>query len=304
MYEGFYGFKERPFNFTPDARFFFPSDKHREALDSLYYAITQRLGFVVVTGDIGAGKTTVCRALLKRLPATTKVAVITNTTVTPRHLMSAILDEFELPVPDREPRWKLLARLNEFLIQALGNDENVVLVIDEAQNLTPSVLEEVRLLSNLETERVKLLQIVLMGQPELRQKLDLPKLAQLKQRVAVAYHLHPLNLKETIGYITHRQEKVGTRIPAFTPEAVDLIYGYSHGVPRLINLACERALLTGYAERINPIDANLMQQVISDLLLHHAGWKPKPATAPKAVEEEEGLEPSLDVERLPSAAGL
>ena len=286
MYEAFYGFKERPFNFTPDARFFFPSDKHREALDSLFYSITQRLGFVVVTGEIGAGKTTVCRTLLKRLPATTKVAVITNTMVTPRHLMSAIMDEFELPVQDREPRWKLLSRLNEFLIQALGNDENVVLVIDEAQNLTPTVLEEVRLLSNLETERVKLLQIVLMGQPELREKLNLPKLAQLKQRVVVATHLQSLNLAETIGYIKHRQEKVGARIPAFTPEAVDLIFGYSRGVPRLINLACERALLAGYAERINPVDATLMQQVISELLVHHAGWKPTLPTAPRVVEAE------------------
>ena len=298
MYEAFYGFRERPFNFTPDARFFFPSDKHREALDSLYYAITQRLGFVVVTGEIGAGKTTVCRALLKRLPATTKVAIITNTMVTPRHLMSAIMDEFELPVHEREPRWRLLARLNEFLIQSLSNDENVVLVIDEAQNLTPSVLEEVRLLSNLETERAKLLQIVLMGQPELRQKLDLPKLAQLKQRVAVAYHLQPLNLAETIGYIKHRQQKVGTRSTAFTAEAMELVFGYSRGVPRLINLACERALLTGYAERINPVDAVLMQQVITDLLVHHSGWKPVLPTAPKAVEDEEGMEPSSNVERL------
>ena len=275
MYEAFYGYKERPFNVTPDARFFFPSTKHREALDSIYYAISQRLGFVLITGEIGAGKTTVCRALLKRLPATTKVAGITNTLVTGRHLLSCILDEFELPVKDREPRWKLISRLNEFLIRALSHDENAVLVIDEAQNLTPSVLEEVRLLSNLETEQAKLLQIILMGQPELRQKLELPKLAQFKQRVLVAYHLHPLDLAETRAYVQHRQTLAGASTSAFTPAATEIIHGYSRGLPRLINLVCERALLTGYAEQIKPIDGCLMQEVVSDLLSNHAGWHPE-----------------------------
>ena len=293
MYEQFYGYRERPFNVTPDARFFFPSTKHRDALDSLYYAVTQRLGFVVVTGEIGAGKTTVCRALLKRLHATTKVAVITNTMVTARHLLSTILDEFELPVGDREPRWKLLHRLNESLIQALSHDENVALVIDEAQNLSPKVLEEVRLLSNLETERVKLLQIIMMGQPELRQTLDLPRLAQLKQRIVVSYHLQPLDLAETKAYIEHRQRQVGAEHSAFTPEAVELIYGYSHGVPRLINLACERALLTGYAEELKPITPQLMQQVIEELLQYHAGWRPEPATAPVVMEPMAVAEPEL-----------
>ena len=275
MYESFYGFKERPFNVTPDTRYFFPSAKHREALDSMYYAVTNRLGFVVITGEIGAGKTTVCRTLLRRLPATTKVAVITNTLVTGRHLLSAILDEFELPVGEREPRWKLINRLNEFLIGALSHDENVVLVIDEAQNLSPSVLEEIRLLSNLETERVKLLQIILMGQPELRQKLDLQKLAQLKQRVLVGYHLQALDLSETHAYIRHRQILAGVKELVFTPDAVEMIYGYSKGVPRLINLVCERGLLSGYAEQVKSIDGRFMQQVVADLLANHAGWRPE-----------------------------
>ena len=276
MYEEFYGFKERPFNVTPDARFFYPSAKHREALDSLYYAVSQRLGFVVITGEIGAGKTTVCRTLLKRLPATTKVAVITNTLVTGRHLLCAILDEFELPVGEREPRWKLINRLNEFLITALSHDENAVVVIDEAQNLTPSVLEEIRLLSNLETERAKLIQIILMGQPELRLKLNLPTLAQLKQRVLVSYHLQPLDLSETMAYVKHRQNRVGATASAFTPEAMEIIYNYSKGVPRLINLICERALLSGYGEQLKPIDGSFMQQVASELTAYHAGWRPEP----------------------------
>ena len=276
MYEAFYGYRERPFNVTPDARFFFPSTKHREALDSLYYAITQRLGFVVITGEIGAGKTTVCRALIKRLPATTKVAVVTNTLVTGRHLLSSILEEFELPVKDREPRWKLISRLNEFLINALSHDENAVLVIDEAQNLTPSVLEEVRLLSNLETEQAKLLQIILMGQPELRDKLDLPRLAQLKQRVLVAYHLQPLNLAETQAYVQHRQALADRATSVFTPEAVRLIYSHSGGVPRLINFVCERALVAGYAEQLKSIDGRFMQEIVSDFTEDHAGWRPEP----------------------------
>jgi len=290
MYESFYGYRERPFNVTPDARFFFPSTKHREALDSLYYAVTQRLGFVVVTGEIGAGKTTVCRALLAKLPRTTKVAMITNTKITSRTLLCMILEEFELPVRDREPRWKLLRRLNEFLIRSLSNDENVVLVIDEAQNLTPSVLEEVRLLSNLETEQTKLLQVILMGQPELKQVLDLPKLAQFKQRIAVAYHLQPLHLDETKAYIRHRQGKAGARASAFTPEAVEVIYRYSRGVPRLINLACERALLTGYAEGVKPVDGLLMEEVVLDLLPYHAGFRTSPEITPRIKVERIRLE--------------
>ena len=289
MYEEFYGFKERPFSVTPDARFFFPSSKHTEALDSLYYAITQRLGFVVITGEIGAGKTTVCRTLLKRLPASAKVAMVNNTLVTGRHLLCAILDEFELAAGDREPRWKLINRLNEFLIEALSHDENVVLVIDEAQNLTPSVLEQVRLLSNLETERAKLLQLILLGQPELRQKLNLPGLAQLKQRVMVAYHLVPLNLQETLSYIQHRQTLAGAPTSAFTPKAVEVIYEYSKGVPRLINLACERALLTGYADQVKLIEGTLMQQVASELAVNHAGWSTEPPVAAKGAGLEEML---------------
>ena len=286
MYELFYGFRERPFTVTPDVRFFFPSAKHQEALDSLYYAVTQRLGFVVVTGDIGAGKTTVCRALLKRLPATTRVAMITNTKLTSRSLISMILDEFELPVGDREPRWKLLARLNEFLIQSLSRDENVVLVIDEGQNLPPSILEEVRLLSNLETEQSKLLQIILMGQPELRKKLDLPNLAQFKQRVAVAYHLQPLDANETKAYIRHRQSKAGAKVSAFTPEAVDVIYGYSRGVPRLVNLACERGLLFGYAERVKPVDGLMMEEVVLELLPYHSGFQPHLAAVSSSANDQ------------------
>ena len=275
MYEAFYGLRERPFHVTPDARFFFPSAKHREALDSLYYAITQRLGFVVITGEIGAGKTTVCRTLLKRLPATTHVAMITHPVMTPRHVAATLLEEFELPVGDREPRFRMLARLNDFLIEALSRDENVVLVIDEAQNLTPSVLEEVRLLSNLETEQAKLIQIVLLGQPELRQKLDLKQLVQFKQRIAVAFHLEPLDPAETRSYILHRLQKAGGKDSIFTPEAMEQIYFYSRGIPRLINLACERALLTAYAEQVQPIDARLIEQVVSELLPHHAGWRPQ-----------------------------
>jgi len=287
MYEAFFGFRERPFHVTPDARYFFPSVKHREALDSLYYAVTQRLGFVVVTGEIGAGKTTVCRALLKRLPATTRVAIITNTRITPRYLMGMLLEELELPVGDRDPCWKLLSRLNEFLVEALARDENVVLVMDEAQNLTPSVLEEVRLLSNLETDETKLIQIVLVGQPELRGKLNLPQLAQLKQRIAVAFHLGPLSLQETEGYIQHRQVKAGATHSVFTPEAVEVIYGYSRGIPRLINLVCERALLAAYADEIRRIDGSFLKTVIDELLVNHAGWNPGTSPTSMVLEAEE-----------------
>jgi general secretion pathway protein A len=263
MYESFFGFNEKPFNTTPDFKFFFPSNKHLEALNSLRYAIDERKGFVVITGEIGSGKTTVCRALLNQIQASTKVALITNTHLTARELICEVLDEFEIEYKSGSKQ-KLLSLLNRFLIQELSENINVVLIIDEAQNLSPKALEEVRMLSNLETEKEKLIQIILLGQPQLKAKLETAKLEQFKQRIAVYYHLYSLTRAETVEYIKHRLKLAGAQNEIFTPEAVEAIYVYSKGTPRLINLTCDSALLSGYVLDTKVIDEKIIHEVIKE----------------------------------------
>jgi len=264
MYERFYGFTERPFNTTPDSKFFFPSEKHTEALNTLIYAINERRGFVVITGEIGAGKTTVCRTLLNRLDLNTKVAVITNTHLTCKELITEILEELEAEYKPGTKQ-KLLSYLNSYLIRQLAQDVNVVLIVDEAQNLTPKVLEEIRMLSNLETEKEKLIQIILIGQPQLKIKLENINLEQFKQRIAVYYHIKALNLNEVKEYISHRLSLVSPNgYQIFTPEAIELISSYSQGIPRIINLVCDSALLSGYVYDKKKIDEEIIQELIKE----------------------------------------
>ena len=264
MYEKFYGFSEKPFNTTPDSKFFFPSAKHTEALNSLIYALNERKGFVVITGEIGAGKTTVYRTMLNKLDLNTRIAVITNTHLTSKELIAETLDEFEVEYKGGTKQ-KLLSQLNNYLIGQLASDMNVVLIIDEAQNLPPKVLEEVRMLSNLETEKEKLIQIVLIGQPQLRVKLENANLEQFKQRIAVYYHIYPLNSVETHEYILHRLKLVSSNgLDIFTPAGVDLIYKYSRGTPRIINLVCDSALLSGYIYEQKKITEKIIHEVIKE----------------------------------------
>jgi len=264
MYNTFYGFKESPFNITPNSKFFYSSDKHAEALNTLVYAVQERKGFVVITGEIGSGKTTICRTLINKLDNSTETALITNTHITARDLFYMILDDLEVEFKPG-PKATLLGQLNQYLIDQLRADKNVVLIIDEAQNLSPSVLEEVRMLSNLETESEKLIQIVLMGQPELKKKLALKRLEQLRQRVAVFYHLEPLTQGETKEYIVHRLKvAIGSDDQFFTDEALNLAYQFSQGIPRLINQICDSALLTGYANDQKLIDEDIMLEVINE----------------------------------------
>lgn len=264
MYLNFYGFKEIPFNLTPNARFFFESDKHTEALSVLTYAITQRKGFVVMTGEIGSGKTTVCRTLLNQLDSSVESALITNTHISGKDLLSMILEDLGVEY-QAGSKSRLLSQLNHYLIVQLRQDKNVVLIIDEAQNLTPSVLEEIRMLSNLETESEKLIQIIILGQPELRKKLALPKLEQLRQRISVYYHLEPLTREQVLDYIRHRLRIASESDEAyFTDEALELVVNFSKGVPRLVNQICDSALLTGYVRGTRLIGKDIVEEVIAD----------------------------------------
>lgn len=264
MYDKFYGFKEHPFNLTPNSRFFFASDKHTTALDSMIYAINQRKGFVVITGEIGSGKTTVCRTLLNRLDKHTQVALVTNTHLNSKDLLMTIMEDLEIEFSSGS-KSKLLSQLNAYLIDQMQLDNNVVLIIDEAQNLKPSVLEEIRMLSNLETETEKLIQIILLGQPELKQKLTLARLEQLRQRVAVYFHLSPLSRQETKEYVIHRLKIASESSREYmTDQALAMVYEFSKGVPRLINQICDSAFLTGYVKEVELINEDILNEVINE----------------------------------------
>jgi general secretion pathway protein A len=246
MYNKFYGFREAPFNITPDPRFLFYSERHKEAFNHLTFGVKQRKGFIQITGEVGAGKTTLCRAFLESLDAGHRTALILNPVMTETQLLRTILAEFGLKAP--RDRVSCLAALNDFLLEQMEEGRDVLLVIDEAQDLSIELLEQVRLLSNLETDQRKLLQIVLIGQPELRELLDRKSMRQLRQRITVRYHLDPLTRYETRFYIQHRLQVAGANsVPAFNSAAVLLIHRYSKGIPRLINAVCDKTLLAGFA---------------------------------------------------------
>jgi general secretion pathway protein A len=245
MYNDFYGFREAPFNITPDPRFLFFSDRHREAYNHILFGLRERKGFIQLTGEVGAGKTTVCRALLEELGPKYRTALILNPCLTGDQLLRSIL--IELGLEPSDDRVACLQRLNQYLLDQLAEGNDVVLIIDEAQDMDFDLLEQIRLLSNLETDQRKLLQIVLLGQPELRDKLNDSRLRQLRQRITVRYHLAPLDRRETEQYIQHRLQVVGANgRPSFSRWAVGGIHRYSGGVPRLVNAVCDKALLCGY----------------------------------------------------------
>lgn len=264
MYLDFYGLQRRPFDMTPDPAFFFPSQKHTEALASLVYAVTEKRGFVVITGEIGSGKTTVCRTLLQKLDPAAHVALLTNTTLTAKQLLEAICQQFGLET-DRRNKVSLLNDLNRFLLDQSKAGGTVVLIIDEAQNLTVRALEEMRLISNMETETQKLVQIMLLGQPELRDKLNRPDLEQLRQRVSLRYHLKSLDRDETHKYIEHRLHVAGNSASVkFTKGAIESLYQFSKGTPRLINVICDQALLMGYLRETKKLDEAIIREIVAE----------------------------------------
>lgn len=268
VYLGHYGLKEPPFDITPNPRFLFFSAKHREALNHLLYGIRERKGFVQLTGEVGAGKTTLCRAMLEQLGERYSTALILNPVLDADGLMKAIAMEFGLQVKGMD-RLEILAEINVFLLDHAHTGRDAVLIIDEAQDLTRELLEQVRLLSNLETDDRKLLQIVLMGQPELRDRLDDHQLRQLRQRITVRFHLRPLRFQEVAQYIQHRLQVSGARgAPYFTTPAVWRIHRYSSGIPRLVNAVCDKCLLAGFVSQTDRINYRIVGKAIRELEGH------------------------------------
>jgi general secretion pathway protein A len=265
VYLDYYNLTEPPFDITPNPRFLFYSAKHREAYNHLLYGLRERKGFVQLTGEVGAGKTTLCRALLEQLDERYATALILNPVMSPDELMKAIAIEFGLPVNGLD-RLDTIAVINQFLLQQVEIGKETVLIIDEAQDLTEELLEQVRLLSNLETDNRKLLQIVLMGQPELRDRLNSPRLRQLRQRITVRYHLPPLTRHEVSQYVQHRLNvSGGNGTPYFTKPAMWRVYRYTQGIPRLVNALCDKALLGGFVAQSERINYGLVDRAVREL---------------------------------------
>ena len=266
-YREHFGLKQEPFNITADPAFLYLSRSHREALAQLSYGIKARKGFVVLTGEVGTGKTTLINGLLDELDSDTRTALIFSHIANPFDLLRYTCNEFGLRSPQhsRNDFYEYLALLNDYLYESYRSGKNCALIIDEAQNLSSEVLESVRLLSNFETSKDKLLQILLVGQPELSTRLNSQELRQLKQRVTVRYHLRALTLKECQAYISSRLQVAGGDPMLFTSKAVEVIYACSAGIPRVINVICDGALMTAYGLRKTYIDDSLIRQVAEDL---------------------------------------
>lgn len=265
MYCAYYGLKEKPFNVTSDPGFFFLSRRHKEALSHLLYGVSQRKGIIVLTGEIGTGKTTLCRFFLNQVSPDVKTAFILNPDFSQLQLLESIVRDFGIS-PKKSSRLGMVWELNKFLLSESESGNNIVLILDEAQNLKPGQLEQIRLLSNLETEKDKLLQVILVGQPELNQKLNLHDLRQLRQRIMVRFHITPLELDEVKSYIAHRLKIAeAKRVPEFMDEAIALIWNFSSGVPRVINMLCDRSLLAGFVAGTHIIDSNIVYKCIEEL---------------------------------------
>jgi general secretion pathway protein A len=255
MYQSFYGFKEMPFNITPDPKFLYLSPTHQEALQHLKFGVQEKKGFIVLVGEVGCGKTTLCRRFLSELdPARYDTALILNPRVTETQMLKAILTDLGETKLARS-QVDLVAQMNRVLLERIEKGRDIVLIIDEAQNLKVEVLEEIRLLSNLETDKQKLLQIILMGQPELKQVLARDDLRQLRQRILVHYELHPLSLSDVDHYIHHRLTLAGSNgNPKFTKWAIRSIHAGSGGIPRMVNNLCDKALLSAFIRESDEVN--------------------------------------------------
>jgi general secretion pathway protein A len=271
MYADYFGLKENPFSLSPEPRYLFLSEQHRDALNCLIYGIKEKKGFVLISGGIGLGKTTICRSLLASLDDSVETALIFNTAISELDLLETILGEYGIVIKNDAGNKKYyIDALNEFLLGNFAAGKTTVLLIDEAQNLSRGVLEQIRMLSNLETETEKLIQIILIGQPELANTLMLPALRQLNERITVRYDLKPFSPKEVSDYIHHRLAVAqGPGSIKFTRRAMDLIYVFSEGIPRRINALCDRALLIAYTKNVSEIDRKIIKLAVLDIGLNY-----------------------------------
>jgi general secretion pathway protein A len=265
MYEKFFGLQNKPFDLVPNPRFLFPSKSHRKALNFLHYGLQEKAGFILLTGEIGSGKTTVIREIVNKLDSSRVLSLVFNTRVNSNQLLAMINDDFGLETEGKD-KVLLLRELNDFLIKKHGENCFPVIIIDEAQNLSPDTLEEIRLLSNLEKDDCKLVQIILVGQPELKKIIAQPELEQLRQRIGIVCHLQPLNREEIEEYIFHRLEIAGNRNAVnFQEGALDIIFRLSQGIPRLINVSCDFLLLAAFVEETRELTLNLVEEVVGEL---------------------------------------
>jgi general secretion pathway protein A len=277
MYTAFYGLREKPFALSPDPRYLYLAEAHREALAHVLYGIDQGEGFIAVTGEVGTGKTTLCRTLLKRVGAATEVAYVLNPTLDSFELLQAINAELGLPVSNRSQR-ELHEQINDFVLAQRRNRRRVLLIVDEAQDLSTETLEQIRLLSNLETDTQKLLQIILIGQPELDVMLASPELRQLRQRITVHWRLDPLSPAETRSYVRHRLRiAAGADRDLFSGPALREIHRRSGGVPRLVNVLCDRALLAGFADGAPGVDRRRVRRAWREIRGPEALGRRRPA---------------------------
>jgi general secretion pathway protein A len=265
MYEHFYALKEKPFNLLADPSFLYLSKRHELALNYLEYGLSEQAGFIVITGEVGSGKTTLIKYLLTKLDRTsTKTAMIFNTNITPREFLELVLREWDITSEGKE-KADYYNALYSFLLQKYTRRNQVILIVDEAQNLSLETLEEIRMLSNLNDEKHPLLHIILLGQPNLRERLNQKVLEQLRQRIAVHYHLEPLDHEDTVRYIKHRLQKAGGQNQdLFMPDAIDGIYQHSRGIPRVINVICDTALVYGFAEGAAQITKAIIESVVEE----------------------------------------
>jgi len=283
MYASFFGLNEKPFSITPDPRYLYLSRRHAEALAHLLYGITESGGFIQLTGEVGTGKTTVVRSLLEQLPEHAEVALVLNPRLSPEEFLLTICDELHIRVPERASLKSVVDALNRHLLEAHAAGRRVVLIVDEAQNLSADVLEQIRLLTNLETAKQKLLQIILIGQPELREVLARSDLRQLAQRITGRYHLEPLEADELHAYVRHRLEVAGGRPDLFTPAAVKALHQSSGGIPRLANVIADRALLGAWSQEEPAVSRQMTRQAAREVFGDHIKRRARRAPGASAI---------------------
>jgi len=300
MYQRFFGLRESPFNVNPDPRYLYLTRQIQEALAGLTYGIQNRKGFILLTGEVGTGKTTLLNRLLDWLRGQrVATAFIFNSRLEVNHLFDFMMADFEIPYDSREKSHVLL-RLNQWLLDRYRLGETAVLIVDEAQNLSSEVLEEIRLLTNLETSTEKLLQIVLTGQPELEEKLKVPELRQLRQRITLRCHTSALSLDETYGYIAERLRIAGSNgEPIFSKEAIQMVHQYSRGIPRVVNLLCEHSMINAYVDSLRPVPAHLVEEVAREFQLDEVA----PSAGNGAVHSSEAVNTQTLLENLDELLG-